>query len=87
MANVTNKAAGPRGVILQDGRSALLLPGCTEDLQLSDHPVHDAWVACGELEVEASAVEPEPELFGPPPPPAIQEPPNERKQRGRRNAS
>ena len=87
MARVTNKAKASRTFVLASGRSATLHPGTSDDLDLADHPVHDAWIAGGEVEVEAPvSLEP----YGPPPPPEVaivsEEPAHERKRQRRGNA-
>ena len=51
-ARVTNLGRGARGFHTADRGTVLLDPGASAVLHLADHPIHDAWVAAGEVAVE-----------------------------------
>lgn len=49
-ARVTNLGRGARGFHTAAG-IAMLEPGASAVLFLADHPVHEAWVAAGEVSI------------------------------------
>ena len=58
-ARVTNLGRGARGFHTTDRGTVLLEPGAATVLSLADHPIHDAWIAAGEVAV-VSEDEPDP---------------------------
>ena len=54
MATVTNLAKSERVLSLASGRPATLAPGESRELDLADHPVHDAWVKAGQVRITGS---------------------------------
>ncbi len=57
LAQVTNRARGPRGFETLDRGIVLIEPGETKDLDLADHPLHRAWVSAGEIVIEPRETE------------------------------
>ena len=52
MATVTNRAKSPRGFASVAGRHVTVAPGQTVEIDLpAEHPVHDAWVAAGHVDI------------------------------------
>ncbi len=49
LANVTNKASGPRGLATLDREIVMLEAGASALLDLADHLLHDAWVESGQV--------------------------------------
>jgi len=54
-ARVTNLGRAARGLQTSAGGTAMLEPGASADLDLADHPVHEAWVAAGGVRVDRLA--------------------------------
>ena len=63
-ARVTNLGRGARGFSTADRGTALLDAGASALLDLADHPVHDAWIAAGDVAVTPEE-EPEPAVRAP----------------------
>ncbi len=49
LANVTNRAKGPRGFATIDREIVMLEAGASALLDLADHLLHQAWLASGQV--------------------------------------
>lgn len=55
LAHVTNRSRGARGFQSVDRGTVMVEPGASARLDLSDHHLHRAWEAAGEVAIAAVA--------------------------------